>query len=306
MSYRLARNESVQAALRRIAHEQMAKVFLSLDAADSPDANGEVVDEAIHDLRKRCKKLRALVRLVRPGFEKTYRRENDALRDAARRLGSARDATARLACFDRLTQADEERLAEANLEPWRKALQAERRKLADDTDALASSLSDFRRDMDALRSRIDSWTIQGNGLEALLQGYEKTYRRGRKAMRAAYREPSAEAFHEWRKRVKYHRYHVRLIGDVWQPVMKARRRAMHKLSDYLGDDHDLAVLGEHLKATAKTLGDEATCESLLAVVRAARQRLEEKARPLGAKLYAEKPNDHVRRIEACWRAWQRS
>ena len=50
-------------------------------------------DEAVHEARKSLKKVRAVLRLVRPVVgEKGYRRENTCFRDAGRPLSVARDA----------------------------------------------------------------------------------------------------------------------------------------------------------------------------------------------------------------------
>jgi CHAD domain-containing protein len=65
-------------------------------------------------------------------------------------------------------------------------------------------------------------------------------------MSACGKHPTVENFHEWRKRVKYYRYQLKLLRDFWKPVMEALRREAVKLSDDLGDDHDLAVLVEYL------------------------------------------------------------
>jgi hypothetical protein len=50
-------------------------------------------DSDIHEARKVLKKARASLRLIRPGLkDRTYRLENNALRDAARPLSALRDA----------------------------------------------------------------------------------------------------------------------------------------------------------------------------------------------------------------------
>ena len=64
MAYRIQKSDkSLTTALRRISDEQLGRAIA---------ANGrppEEADEAIHDIRKRCKKLRGLFRLVRSGFD---------------------------------------------------------------------------------------------------------------------------------------------------------------------------------------------------------------------------------------------
>src|ERR1700730_13904044 len=53
-----------------------------------------LTNEAVHNARKRLKAARATLRLLRPALdEEIYRRENLALRDAAKPLGISRDAT---------------------------------------------------------------------------------------------------------------------------------------------------------------------------------------------------------------------
>ena len=85
MSYRFDVDESAAAAVRRIADEQLGAARASLASAGGGDTAS-----AVHDCRKRCKKLRGLVRLVRPALGKQYKAVNAALRDAAReRLDAA-------------------------------------------------------------------------------------------------------------------------------------------------------------------------------------------------------------------------
>jgi hypothetical protein len=42
-------------------------------------------------------------------------------------------------------------------------------------------------------------------------------------------------------------YQERLLKPAWPAALGAQADEAHALSDLLGDDHDLAVLGEHLR-----------------------------------------------------------
>ncbi|WP_153558836.1 CHAD domain-containing protein [Roseimaritima sediminicola] len=81
MSYQIKREESLEQAVRRIACEQIDKAVAELD---DPRLSRP---QAVHQLRKRCKKLRGLLRLVRPAMEKTYAKENACFRDTALTVG---------------------------------------------------------------------------------------------------------------------------------------------------------------------------------------------------------------------------
>ncbi len=71
----------------------------------SPAAKGDPT-EAVHDVRKGFKKVRAALRLAREELgDETYRAENYAFRDAARPLTEVRDAQMLVETFDKLTKA---------------------------------------------------------------------------------------------------------------------------------------------------------------------------------------------------------
>ena len=88
MAYRFETDEGVREAVVRCAREQLddAVGALSEGIGDDPVA-------AVHSARKAVKKERSLLRLARGAISpKRRRRENRALRDAARGLSGARDA----------------------------------------------------------------------------------------------------------------------------------------------------------------------------------------------------------------------
>lgn len=112
-----------------------------------------------------------------------------------------------------------------------------------------------------------------------------------------------EAFHEWRKRVKYHGYHCRLLRRAWDAPMKARRDEIDDLASILGDHHDLAVMKQWL-GDATDLVDQAPGEvdAALALIERTRQSLEAEAWPLGRRVFAEKPKRLGARFETYWKS----
>src|SRR6056297_195459 len=103
MGYVLERDESVEDGVRRIAREQLDDAVDDLENLIDDDPA-----DAVHDVRKRCKKVRGLVRLVRPSLgEDTYRVANDTARDAGRHLSDLRDATALMETFELVVDRSE-------------------------------------------------------------------------------------------------------------------------------------------------------------------------------------------------------
>ena len=286
MSYRLEATEPADEGVRRIAGEQIERALAEL-AKDDLDPH----DKALA-VRKRCKKVRGLIRLVRPAFE-GYARENEAFRDAARSLAGLRDAAALLATFDELIADDINPNRFASL---REVLTRQRDEAArTDVD---HALGQFRLALEKALERSRWWVIDGEGFEAVRGGLERTYARAQLDMAQAYEVRSAEAFHEWRKRIKYDRYHTRLLTEAWEMSADDRYEQAKEVSDLLGKDHDLSELGVFLGSHR---GREA--RELMHEIGRRQTDLRLRAHGLGKLLYADAPKEHVRRAERLWTDW---
>src|SRR5690606_17705409 len=162
-------------------------------------------------------------------------------------------------------------------------LAASREQLVAREEALAAAADDLTR----VRARAVDWSLPARGWSIIRPGLRTSYSDGRAAMRAAFAEPSPTAFHGWRKRVKDLWYHTLLLQNVWKGVQSACADTLEKLSDTLGEDHDLEVLREAL-AAYPALDPEARHE-LLARADARSCELRMTAWTAGQRLYAESP-----------------
>jgi CHAD domain-containing protein len=330
MRFELEPTEHPQAGLRRLGRA------LVDDAIDQIDSPAVPPDEAVHQARKNMKKLRGLLRLVRPAAPTLYKAENGALRDAAAHLAVIRDADAAVETFDLvLRRAQPESTqgadfaAEAHdpcapppgepslfaavgpmeLSGLRAALLAHRDEAYAGAGDVHERLATFRGWMLDARERMADWRLneaeEAEQAFALLgPGLKKTYKRGRKAMARAYAKPSAEAFHDWRKRTKYFAYHLRLLRPGWPGLLKAQRKAVKELQSLLGDDHDLAVL-ERLLASLRPQGPKtgeplAAERALQREMRRQSEVLRQRARRLGDIVYAEQPKAFRQRLGVYW------
>ncbi len=288
MAYRLLGNESTEEFLKRVASEQVAKALRDLEGADTD------LHEAVHEFRKRCKKIRGLIRLLRPGFP-DYSAENAWFRDLAGELSAIRDATSMQESLAALLERYADDLdddAFAAVHAW---LGERRESLTEERDA-REKIDVIRAELPEALARIKRWRLDSAGTDALEAGLTKTYRRARRAMAVAADDGTSRDFHEWRKRVKYHRYHLRLLTPVWPKLMKARYKATKHLSDLLGDDHDLAVLRATLEEEAGGGADERA--ALIALSRRRSAELRAAAWSLGRRLFVETPECHAGRMRA--------
>lgn len=288
--YRWQPGSAAAQELRRIAAGQ---IDAGLDDLADDDRH-----RAVHRARQRGKKVRALLRLVRGCAPELYRRENRALRDAMRQLSDDRDAGVAVETFDELRSAMGLDVQLADLATVRSALVERRDAVLD--PGLEQRLAAVQDDLAAARDRIADWELDEAGFEVVEGGLAKTYGRARDRMDDAYEEATSEAFHLWRKRVKYHRYHVRLLQGLWPAGLRARRKQLHELTDLLGDDHDLAVLRQDLVADPDRYGGVQSVAAVCALLDRRRAELQAAAQPLGLRCFAETPGSFVDRLRTYW------
>lgn len=291
MSYRLSLDLHADEAVRDVARERADHALQALHETAPEDPA-----TAVHDVRKDAKKLRALLRLVQPATDPRWRRgENRAIADSARALSGTRDADVLAGLAADLRDRAAGQAPEAAFTAVHDALAG----AASDGDGgpdLDRAIADF----EALAGRVDAWPLDGVRPRTLIDGLERSYRRGRAELRAVRRHPGdAERLHEWRKRVKDLWYQQRLLRDAWPDVLKAQANELDELGEALGDDHDLSVLRHQLTAPEGVgTGIALDLDPILAAIDHRRAELQRRALAIGARVYAEKPDAFARRHRA--------
>lgn len=295
MSYRLAPTESLSEAVRRSAAEELSAAARGLAAGGSRTER----EAAIHEARKSVKKVRSLLRLVREAVPaKRRREENGRLREAAGRLASERDAAVLVSTAKQLPVGV---LPPRSLEALRERLVARRREAAlvvasgpDPATRASAALTDAAHRLAALQ-------VRGGGPGAVLPGLERAYRRGRSGLDLAL-DADGERWHEWRKHAKDLRYHLEWLSSLWSGPLSAAAEELHRLTDLLGDEHDLGVLVTTLADEHERFQDLADLDRVGAAVAARRAELRAEALDLGARCYAETTRAFLARMEAYWHA----
>lgn len=284
MSYRLDLADHPADALRRTANERLEHALGALGDA-APDER----DAAVHTARKDVKKARALLRLHRSGLRRGgYRRENAALRDAARELSELRDARVLLDTVDALAEHFAGQRPAAAFDSLRVAIEAQPTAARSDPD---DAVDDGRARLSAVVRRVEDWDLRGDAAAIVAKGLRRSYERGREAAREAERRPTDERLHDWRKRAKDLRHQQELLQDAWPKLLGAQAKAAKALADLLGDDHDLAVLTERM-------GGDPAFEELRELVEHRRADLQAEAFRLGRRIYAESPKRFTKRVTA--------
>ncbi|MBB3103078.1 CHAD domain-containing protein [Azomonas macrocytogenes] len=274
----------------RLAGERLLKAAQALEEGSA---------EGVHGARKRLKETRALLRLVRkPLGRRQFDRENRQLRDLGRHLSEQRDAAALLESWDGLAEHDRRRFGSATMKRVRDRL-AER---VPQSSNAAQSHTELLETLQHARDDISRLSLKGKGFALFETGVHRTYQDGRRALKNVAHQPSDEILHEWRKRVKDHWYQTRLLQQASPELFKERASQLETLSDWLGDDHDLAVMQALLRDQPALFGATNTRRSIATGITARRNDLYAKALELGDRLYSEKPKALVAHWAELWRS----
>jgi len=291
MSFALDLRPPVPDALREVALQRLDRVIGELAGQRSEDPA-----TAVHEARKDLKRLRSLVRLLRPGLTKgTYRREADALRDVSRALGARRDADALVETVERLRGPASGRVPAATLDALAGVLSE--RTEGEAPAGAAAAHEDELAALRAVRERIADGALTVDGRTTLAAGLARSYDRAHAAFWDLGDDPDAEALHEWRKRVKDLWYQQQLLTPVWPAVLKAQSAEAKALSKLLGDDHDLHALTALVadpEGPARRVA--ADTDELLPLLESRRAELLVASRAYGVRLHAERPKAFRRRI----------
>ena len=295
--FRFDGGEYLAAGLQRVALEQLDYAIEALTTLR--------IDIGIHEARKALRRVRAVLRLVRdPLGYRVYRSENVVLRDAGRLIGGSRDATVMVETVAGLSFLYRELLQPGAFDILRAHL-LERDKLIRRRMA-GSRIDEVVATLSTARVRFAAWprTTLDEGFDQVAGGLTRVYRRGRNRMTDAYRLETPEAFHVWRKRVRYLRFQMTLLEGMWPRLQRGIINDLAYLADALGAEHDLAELYRLLEEEPEMLPDENARHLLQGLLLRNRARLQAAARPVGARLYAEEPEDFVRRLGLYWEAWR--
>ncbi len=318
--------ERLAGGLRRMALGQIDLALEQLAASDTVTPDGK----AVHETRKALKRLRALLRLLEHELgNRTFARENAALRDVAHHLSGARDAAVMLSTLDALIQRHPSRLGRRD-----GVLELRRRLHVEHTRTQQLTLSDpavraeVLSELHAFRWRVAAWSLPNHdGIELIDADLRRLYRQGRKRHRLLARGKGDRmiALHEWRKRVKDLRYAAEILdrrgsrsGDSHSHSsssdarsssgssgrLRLLARQADELGELLGEEHDLAIFAERIRAGSRRDGRETwhtgrrTREELLKLIARRRRALRKRALRMGARLYRDTPKQFTRRIRA--------
>ena len=295
MSYKIQHTLPLNEEIKRVVNERLE------DSVQHLDNYGQNPDEAVHEVRKNMKKTRAVLRLARYSYpDDRYKKLNAFYRDTSKRFAALREAKVHRETIHHLKEDNNDLppladIVENIINNYYQHAAEQMSRHENILTEVSSQLKDSKKDIEDL-------PLESTHFDLVYNGLKKIYKQGRDAFSDVKKVPDAEHFHEFRKRVKYLWYHLRLLRNAWPVVLKGYNKSLDKLSDFLGEEHDLAEL-KHLildSGQLKTVSENEKKE-LIQIIEAKRKDIQAHIYPAGEKLYYEKPKRFTNRIAHYWR-----
>jgi CHAD domain-containing protein len=285
MSFSIAVNKNVEKQLQKIVFTQTQK------AIDESKADTISADKAVHQIRKRCKKQRALLRLVRYGLKDKalYKQKDGYYKSIANLLAGARDKKVLGDTFSNIVK-------KYGLDPDMYASLAqsiEDIQLRQDEVQITKNLEQARGMLEENIEDVKKFTLKTNDFKDLEKGFQKTYAKAKKLFTQAKEDTNVEILHEWRKWSKYHWYQMQILGRNEKCLLNARLNRLELLADILGEFHDIAVFKEYLHGVSVQYEEE-----FVSYLERESEYLKKVSFEMGEELFCARPKKFVRYIEA--------
>ena len=221
--------DSTQLAKNKI-HDELSK---AIDLLNS-DADPHYV---IHEVRKCFKKIRSYLRLVKEHIN--FKRENRFFRDLGMEISYIRDLSSSIETLERLKEAAPAKTLDELNQGILELRQKESQSLIQDNIILRQ----IEIALHIKREQVENWQIEIDE-NTFSRNFNLTLEEVQVSATKAEQDGDSEDYHEWRKQVKHLRYQVEFLSGHHFPHNEEVNNSLHRLSDFIGWDHDLAILRE--------------------------------------------------------------
>jgi CHAD domain-containing protein len=295
MSYELRNNETLGDGMRRIICKQIEGAI----EASTAERNGK--GSPVHETRKHLKKARAAVRMISDEVLRAHlQREHRCLRKVARLISDIRDAEVRLETVKQLRE----------LSPGtrNRNFRETEELLAFELDSFLAAFSDWQEEaktkLTRARDRIAKWPLDDLACKTIRQAAQRSYKRGRQALRRARQKPTPENFHSFRKEAKQLWYQLQILRPLHPAIFKELAGELKTIGEHLGHAHDLAFLAERLRTNTGSKGQKRGQRALGGLIDSRQKELQRMAAALGERFYAQRARDFGRRISEYFAEWE--
>jgi CHAD domain-containing protein len=255
---------------------------------------------SIHEMRKNIKKIRAILRLLRHEIgNETYHELNDYYRTIARKVAILRDDTSQIELLENMKKEVDApdihktlSLAIRQVEKTRKKHFNKFYQSGTQHEVRTAILEQMERNHDL--------DFNGDPDYFILQSLKRIHLRARSAMELSWDVKNDDVYHYMRKQVKYLMYQLMILNNAWPSYFRTYISELNKLSDLLGDLHDLNLFNEHVHNQQLVKLNPKQKKRILNHIYRQRAKLKKKIEKTSERLFSESSEAFSLRVYDIW------
>lgn len=227
----------IQWLLKNDIHKLMA-------VSDDP---GDDIDKSVHEIRKALKSILAILLLFKPMVDKNkYAIWRSDFKAISKQFASFREPYVLLQTFHKLKE-DIANIDKIRFIELKKHFEAKHNELVKDNKDLVEAIKQLKNSVLSISEAIDSSNVYSD-MKWFKKRYRKIFQKTRPLFHALTLDSSPEDFHEFRKVTRSLYFQQAAIKDL-EPgkVSLTDARKLHKLTEHLGNEHDLQLFYRYLK-----------------------------------------------------------
>jgi len=280
----MTRDERADDAVRRVFRDQNARVLTLLGTWTADPA------DAIHRARQACKRARAVAQLLKPAAPYVARVENAFYREIQQRVGYARDAEAIVEAIDFLEIGVAEPLLAESVGMLRESLAVRAvREIEQHRASLSQQIDGACTLLAAADRRLACMPLDALRWRDLRRGAARQWRRCAREYTTLDARSPPEAYHAWRRQVKYASNQAQLLAGI-EPARSATvGPRLRELAALLGHVQDLELLEDLLRRQPDALRIDTHVQRLRRLLADRLESLRDGARRAGGALFSGGP-----------------
>ncbi|DAB40409.1 MAG TPA: hypothetical protein CFH81_09475 [Sulfurovum sp. UBA12169] len=227
--------------IQKILKNHMQKIIAMCENETIPQ------DKAIHQIRRRFKKLRALTHLLLNDLsESFFKKQNRIFKECAHSFSASRDQKVLGDTYLEIIR--KYTLDEQTYDAILQAIRSSKPPLDPD-----QSFLDIKERLQKNLKTLKHYKLKKNTKAHFLSCLKKTYQKTDKLRKTAIKKKSDLYFHEWRKWVNYYGFQLFMID---KKEFQEKAETLKSLAHILGDIHDITVFKTFLHTLDTPLGKE--------------------------------------------------
>jgi CHAD domain-containing protein len=204
-------------------------------------------NQKVHELRRGFKRLRALLRFFKEIADSPAVQLNEDIRNFGKLLAPLRESAVNMDLFDKEISTNNH-LPEKKIKNARELL-VQKNKLLVERGFLENNLHNtIRTFFDGFETILTKNNSELPTRLQLFREISQSYRKSSSVYQQLSARPRAEEWHELRKKLKRLWYQLDFIRFLHPRYFKLKTDQLNKITDQLGDDHDLHVFTQDLLA----------------------------------------------------------